>query len=104
MLDIQEMTFKEVFAQLVSSLRNCDVLPVLGAGFTMHCKTGRDGEVPSGKDCKEQMLELIRETKKLDMHAMNDLATRDLKDVSEIFNSLVPESLRLAYFKKTFQR
>lgn len=104
MLDIQEMTFKEVFAQLVSSLRNCDVLPVLGAGFTMHCKTGRDGEVPSGKDCKEQMLELIRETKKLDMHAMNDLATRDLKDVSEIFNSLVPESLRLAYFKKNFSK
>lgn len=101
---IQEVSFQEIRAQIIDSFRTSDILPVLGAGFTMHCKTALDGQVPSGDDCAKQMLELIRETNELDETSISQLRETSLKDISEIFNEVVPESKRLDYFKKNFSK
>lgn len=90
-------TLDEIRGELIKQLKNQSLYPVIGAGFTIGC-FARNGKTPSGNEMKTEMIQQIS-TQGQDITA---LLTRDLKQISKYYKSIVPRNTRTQYLLDNF--
>jgi hypothetical protein len=91
------ITLDKISNELKKQLRNQSIYPVIGAGFSAGCNT-KKGKTPKGDDLKDEMLKQI-ESLGTDI---STISSRDLKQISKYYKTLVPRDIRTKYLINNF--
>lgn len=91
-------TWEEIQEDIERQLRNQNLIPILGAGFSAGA-VARNGNVPSGETLKEEMLRQIADSG-VDVAAIKDI--KDLKKIALYYKKMVTEEKRKKYLLSNF--
>lgn len=79
-----KISLQETKDFFIHAFKEENLVPILGSGFTHGLKTRRGGNVPSGKDLKDAMIEKISFKKKINKH---ELESESFSSISEFYQN-----------------
>ena len=97
------VTYSEVKLEIQQQLKRKSIVPVLGSGFTRGCPS-QGGEVPSGDDYKNYMIDCILKERGLDESKRTDYEKKQFSKISTIYHKLIPKEKQRKYLRKNFTR
>ena len=102
MTNIAIHCFSDVRDSLIDYFSKQSVIPILGAGLTMHCNA-REGVVPSGKEYRDYMISAILSNGiPISPAEEQILRNESFSVVATTYNQLVAREKQLSYLRKNF--
>lgn len=89
---------------LADCFANNNLIPIIGSGFTVGCKTKHNKLVPSGDQFKSKMVDLISKQRGMDKDKIEKLKSKKFSEISDLFfnDSWVSADTRKKYLEESF--
>ena len=97
------VNFSQIRDELINNMRRKMLIPVIGSGFTRGCEAYK-GNVPSGKDYGEYMIDQIAAQLSLEQPEIDLLKTESFSSISDTYHRAIPISSQKEYLKRNFTK
>jgi len=89
---------------LADCFKNNNLIPIIGSGFTVGCKTKKNKLVPSGEQFKSKMIDFISKQRNMDADKVKKLEGKKFSEISDLFfdDKWVEPSTRKKYLEESF--
>lgn len=102
-INMKVVNFAQIKDELINNMRRKMLIPVIGSGFTRGCDAFR-GNVPSGKDYSEYMINKIADYLSLTQAEIESLKNESFSSISDTYHRAIPISLQKEYLKFNFTK
>jgi hypothetical protein len=94
--------FKDYREQFIEEIRNNEITPIIGSGFTRACNA-KNGIVPSGKEYRNYMIKKIfEEQPNLSEKEKTDLNNTSFSEVANCYENIIPAKNQRDYIRDNF--
>ncbi|HCW7016944.1 TPA: SIR2 family protein [Citrobacter farmeri] len=89
---------------LADCFKNNNLIPIIGSGFTVGCRTKKNKLVPSGEQFKGKMIEFISNKRNMGDDQVKKLESKKFSEISDLFfdDKWVDSDVRRQYLEESF--